>query len=738
MDWRAWRRRWLTEPLYRMGRKAMPRLSDTEREAIDAGDVWWDAQLFSGSPDWPELLNLPPARLSEEEQAFLDGPVAQVCRMLDDWRINWKDGDLPEEVWSFLKRNGFFGMIIPKEYGGLGFSPYAHSEVVKQISVRSVTAAVTVMVPNSLGPGELLLQFGTDEQRQYWLPRLAKGEEIPCFGLTSPEAGSDAASMVDTGVVCRQEVDGVSTLGIRLNWRKRYITLSPVATVLGLAFKLSDPDGLLGDDPEPGISVALVPVSLPGVVTGRRHLPAMQAFQNGPTEGHDVFVPIDALIGGPEQAGKGWQMLMSALAAGRGISLPSLSSAACMFAAHTSGAYARVRTQFGIPIGKFEGIQEKLGHLAANAYVVEAARRLTCAGLATGVKPSVVSAIMKLHATERMRQSVNDAMDIHAGKAVIDGPRNYLGGLYRALPVAITVEGANILTRNLIIFGQGAIRAHPYLMREIEAINNADERAGEDAFDAVIWRHLAHSTRNALRAAGHAWTVGIFARPPSGVGSAAPYYRGVSRWVTAFSLVSELALLTLGGSLKRKEMLSARLGDVLAELFLISAVLKRWHDEGQHEADLPLLRQCALQSFATIDSKLDEVLDNLPSRGVAWLLRILLLPPWSRARRPSDRVTAACADILLGPSTARDRLVGAVWEGHDSAAVEQLERAFELVVDAQPVLDRLRQAGLDDWHVAHERGAITDEQAQVLRAAEEAVAAVMEVDDFAPEELVRH
>ncbi len=737
MDWRAWRRRWLTEPLYRMGRKAMPRLSSTEQEAIDAGDVWWDAQLFSGSPDWRAMLNLPPAQLSAQEQAFLDGPVAEVCRQLDDWRITWKDADLPPQVWDFLKQHGFFGMIIPEEFGGLGFSPYAHSEVVRQLSVRSVTAAVTVMVPNSLGPGELLLQFGTPEQQQYWLPRLARGEEIPCFGLTSPEAGSDAASMVDTGVVCRQQVDGVDTLGIRLNWRKRYITLSPVATVLGLAFKLSDPDNLLGPEREPGISVALVPTHLPGVVTGRRHLPALQAFQNGPTEGHDVFVPIDALIGGPGQAGKGWQMLMSALAAGRGISLPSLSAAACTFTAHTAGAYARVRSQFGISIGKFEGVQEKLGHLAANAYLVEAARRFTCAGLATGIKPAVVSAIMKLHATERMRQSVNDAMDIHAGKAVIDGPRNYLGNLYRALPVAITVEGANILTRNLIVFGQGAIRAHPYLMQEIQAINNTDQAQGEDDFDAVIWKHLAHSTVNALRATGMAWTMGVFARAPSGVGAVAPYYRGMARWTAAFSLVSELALLTLGGSLKRKEMLSARLGDVLAELFLLSAVLKRWHDEGCHEADLPLVRQCALQGFATIDRRLDEVLANLPSRGVSWLLRLLLLPPWSRARRPLDRVTAACAEILLTPSTARDRLVGAVWEGHDSASVEQLERAFELVVDAQPVLDRIRQAGLEDWRLAHEHGAITDEQAAVLKAAEEAVAAVIEVDDFAGEELAR-
>jgi len=737
MNWRAWRRRWLTEPLYRMAREAMPRLSPTERQAIEAGDVWWDAELFSGRPDWSLLLATKPIALLPDEQAFLDGPVAQVCRMLNDWQISWRDADLPPEVWDFLKSQGFFGMIIPKEYGGLGFSPYAHSEVVRQISVRSVTAAVTVMVPNSLGPGELLLQFGTPEQRDYWLPRLARGKEIPCFGLTSPEAGSDAASMVDSGVVCRQLVDGVETLGIRLNWRKRYITLSPVATVLGLAFKLFDPDGLIGSKTEVGISVALVPTNLPGVTIGRRHLPAMQAFQNGPTEGKDVFVPLDALIGGVEQAGNGWQMLMSALAAGRGISLPSLSAAACTFTAHTSGAYARVRTQFGISIGKFEGVQEKLGRLAANAYVIEAARRYTCAGLEQGYKPAVVSAIMKLHATEHMRQSVNDAMDIHAGKAVIDGPSNYLGNLYRALPVAITVEGANILTRSLIVFGQGAIRAHPYLMREVLALGNSDQAAGEDAFDAVVWKHVAHSARNALRAAGLAWTRGLYAAVPHAAGAARPYYRLLARYSSAFALVSEAALLTLGGSLKRKEMLSARLGDILAELYLGSAVLKRWHDEGRHDSDLPLVQLCMQRACAAMEKQMDEVLANFPSRAAALALRAIVLPPGMRAKAPSDRLLAACANILLEPSDTRDRLVGAVWEGHDSPSVERLERAYGLIIEAQPLLDRIRHAGLADWRVAHAKGAITDTQAALLEDAERSIARVIEVDDFAPGEFAR-
>ncbi|HUH87977.1 MAG TPA: acyl-CoA dehydrogenase [Pusillimonas sp.] len=736
-DWKSWRRRWFTEPLYRMAQGAMPRLSATESEAIDAGDVWWDAQLFSGRPDWRSFINTPPPQLSADEQAFIEGPVAQLCAMLDDWDVSWSRYDLPPEVWSFLKRHGFFGMIIPPEYGGLGFSAFAHSEVVRRISVKSVTAAVTVMVPNSLGPGELLMQFGTQSQRDYWLPRLARGLEVPCFALTSPEAGSDAASMTDTGVICRRVVDGVEQTGILLNWRKRYITLSPVATVIGLAFKLYDPDHLVGERTDLGISVALVPADLPGVTTGRRHLPAMQAFQNGPTEGNDVFVPLDALIGGIEKAGQGWVMLMSALAAGRGISLPSLAAAACVFSAHTAGAYARVRVQFGIPIGKFEGVQEKLGRMAANAYLVEAARRFTCAGLDMGFKPAVVSAIMKLHATERMRQSVNDAMDVHAGKAVIDGPSNYLGGLYRALPVGITVEGANIVTRNLIVFGQGAIRAHPYLMKELQALADSDQEAGTDAFDRVIWKHLGHSAKTALRAMGHAWSAAAFAVAPKGAGRAAPFYRRITRYAAAFSVLSEMTVLSLGGSLKRREMLSARLGDILAELYLLSAVLKRWHDEGRHEADLPLVKVCAFQGFVVIERRIDDILHNYPSRVLAALLRFVILPFFTRVRAPTDAALAECAQMLLEPTESRMRLVGDVWGNCNSRAVEQLEQAFDLTVKVQPLLDRIKHSGVKDWRVAHAKGAITDQQAQSIEEAHEAVARVVEVDDFPPDDFAR-
>ncbi|OVZ57136.1 acyl-CoA dehydrogenase [Pigmentiphaga sp. NML080357] len=735
----ALRRDWLSKPLFRWAAKALPTMSDTEREAIEAGDIWWDAELFTGNPAWRKLLDTPPARLTDEERAFLDGPVTELCAMVDDWRINWELHDLPPDIWAFLKARKFFGMIIPRKYGGLGFSAYAHSEVVRRISTRSLTTAVTVMVPNSLGPGELLLHFGTDAQRDYWLPRLADGREIPCFGLTSPEAGSDAASMVDRGEVCKGTWQGREVLGIRLNWHKRYITLGPVATVLGLAFKLYDPGRLLGDREELGITVALVPTDTPGVEIGRRHIPAMQVFQNGPNRGREVFIPLESIIGGVERAGQGWQMLMTALAAGRGISLPSLAAASCAFSAHTSGAYARVRQQFGIPIGKFEGVQEKLGRMAALAYQVDAARRLTCAGLDAGHKPAVISAIMKYHATERMRIAVNDAMDVHAGKGVIDGPRNYLSNVYRAIPIGITVEGANILTRCLIVFGQGAIRAHPFLMQEMSALADPDTRRGLEEFDRTFWRHAGHAAANALRAFARAWTDGRFAPAPRAVGATAGYYRQLNRYASAFALVADVTLATLGGALKRKEMLSARLGDILAELYLLSAVLKRWHDEGRQADDLPLVQWCMESGLATIEERLDAVLANLPARAAAGLLRFICLPWGVRRRGPSDALTQACAALLLEPSPARDRLLPGLARPRAGEALDHLARAFELAAHCAPVLDELRRAGIKDWREGAGSGALDSGQAAMLEEMERVVAEVVEVDSFAAADLAgRH
>jgi acyl-CoA dehydrogenase len=727
------RREWVSRPIFKWARRALPQLSETEREAVAAGDVWWDAALFAGNPDWRELLKIPPARLSGEEQAFIDGPTEQLCGMLDDWKITW-DRELPSEVWRFMKENRFFGMIIPKNYGGLEFGAYAHSEVIRKIATRSVAAAVTVMVPNSLGPGELLLQFGTEEQKDHWLPRLVDGREIPAFALTSAEAGSDAASMTDEGVICRGDYNGRAVLGMRLNWRKRYITLGPVATVLGLAFKLRDPDRLLGGGEELGITLALVPTDAPGVEIGRRHLPAMQAFQNGPNAGSDVFLPLNTIIGGEQQIGKGWTMLNAALAAGRGISLPSLSAAGTALAARTTGAYARVRRQFNLPIGKFEGVQERLARLAANAYLLDAARRFTCAGLALGHHPSVISAIMKQSATDRMRQAANDAMDVHAGKAVIDGPQNYLANFYRAAPLGITVEGANILTRSLIVFGQGAIRAHPFILKEIEALAAEDEREGLAAFDQQFWHHVAHTLATSGRAFLRAWTDGLVALAPQ-AGATRRYYKKLSRYASAFAFAADIALLTMGGGLKRKEMLSARFGDILSELYMLSATLKRWDEEGRQDKDLLVVDYVLQNGFLTIEQRLKRIIDNFPNRPAAMLLRLFTLPFGVIRRGPSDRLARAVAELLLEPSATRDRIGAGVFIGSAGDPIAKLEHALQLVADAQAAQDRLRQLDIRDWREARDQGFLTEMETAQLEQADEAIASVVAVDDFAPEEL---
>ncbi|MDP2119140.1 MAG: acyl-CoA dehydrogenase [Hoeflea sp.] len=733
MSIRTFRRDTITRPIFKWARTQLPGLSGTERDAIDSGEVWWDAELFSGNPDWAKLLAVKPATLSDKEQAFLDGPCEELCAMLDDWEIT-RAGDLPEAVWDFMKSRQFFGMIIPEKYGGLGFSHFAHSEVVRRISTCSVTAGVTVMVPNSLGPGELLMQFGTDQQRDHWLPRLAAGQDIPAFALTSEEAGSDASAMRDTGRVCKGLWKGEEVLGLRLNWSKRYITLGPVATVLGLAFKLEDPDGLLGNTEGEGITCALIPTDLPGVSIGRRHIPCGQAFQNGPNSGEDVFIPLDHIIGGPAFAGKGWMMLMSALAAGRGVSLPSLSCAAASTAAHATGAYARIREQFGIPVGKFEGVQRHLGRLAANAYTLDSARKLTCAGLDQGRKLAVISAIMKSNATYRMREAVDDAFDIHAGKTVIDGPNNYLGNFHKAVPVGITVEGANILTRNMIIFGQGAIRCHPHLLDEILALDKDNDDEALDAFDRAFWPHVGHALKTLGRAAGRAWTGAAFAPAPANAGSAAGIYRRMARQAAAFALISDFALLTLGGSLKRREMLSARLGDVLSELYLLSAVVKRWHDDGKLAADFPLVEWAAEDSLARMAAGLDEVLANLPNRAAAFFLRAGTLPGGSH-RGPPDDLTRECAELLLAPSPTRERLTRGVRAVGGEGALKRLEEAFALVCETEPLRRRLREARVSHA-AAVGQGTLTAEEARLLRKARELVDAVVAVDDFDPAEIL--
>ncbi len=645
----TFRRDWITKPIFRWARHVLPTLSDTEREAIEAGDVWWDADLFTGNPDWEKLLAFPKAKLSAEEQAFLAGPVEQLCHMLDDWQITWELRDLPPEVWDFLKANKFFAMIIPKAYGGLGFSAYAHSEVVRKLSTRAISGAVTAMVPNSLGPGELLHRFGTKEQQDYWLPRLAAAKEIPCFGLTSPEAGSDAASMTDTGVVCRGLWEGREVLGIRLNWHKRYITLGPIATVLGLAFKLYDPDHLLGTDTDVGITVALVPTHLPGVEIGRRHLPGMHVFQNGPNRGRDVFIPMDHVIGGVAQVGKGWKMLMSALAAGRGISLPSLSAAGAAFAAHATGAYARIREQFHISIGRFEAVQERLGRMAATAYLIDAARRLTCAALDNGHQPAVVTAIMKSQATDRMRVVANDAMDVHGGKGIQEGPLNYLGSLYRAVPIGITVEGANIVTRSLIQFGQGAIRSHPYLLAEMTALEDSDRARGLDAFDRVFWRHVGHSLGNAWRAFIRAWSgIAALAVAARRCGQSSSIGRsGATLRRLPCRRISRSSRSAAASSARRWSRPASATSSPSS--ICLSAVLKRWEDEGRQDADLPLVEWCmedGLRHHRDAPRR-DPRQFPQPAGGVA-----AALPAAAVRRAPARSVRPADAGVRGDPARA--------------------------------------------------------------------------------------
>jgi acyl-CoA dehydrogenase len=724
---RAFRRRWLSAPIFRWAQKALPPLSETEAVAIDAGDTWWDAALFSGNPDWQHLLDTPDARLSAEEQAFLDGPVENVCRMTDDWDVRSRLADLPADVWAFLKNHRFFGMIIPRDCGGLGFSAYAHAQVIRKLSSRSVTLAVTVMVPNSLGPGELLLQFGTPEQKKHYLPRLADGRDIPCFGLTSIEAGSDAAAMTDTAHVCHGEYKGESMLGLRLNWSKRYITLCPVATLIGLAVKLYDPEHLLGHEEERGITVVLVPLDTPGVSVGRRHYPAHQVFQNGPTHGKDVFVPLDHVIGGRDQVGQGWKMLMSALAAGRGISLPALSGAGAALCAKTAGAYARVRRQFGLPISKFEGVQEALSRIAGAAYSVDAARRLTCGALDRGHRPAVIAAIMKAHATEMLRRAVNDAMDVHGGKGVMDGPHNYLGDLYRAVPVAITVEGANILTRNLMIFGQGAIRCHPFLLAEIRAIGSKDL----EAFDAAFWSHVGHSVRTIGRAWLRSWSAGRLG-PAAGDAIVRPHARQLARYAAILAFFSDMAFVALGGGLKRHELLSARLGDLLSELYFLSAVLKRFVAEGSRTEDRPLLDWCMASGLGRMELTLDAIIANFPNRLMAFFLRAVALPDRRNRAGPSDVLTRACADVIARRSDARDRLTAGLFDGLDGEALPLLEEALALTEQVEPLLKKLHDLGIPDWRSAEARSALSAADLAALEAAEHAVHRASMVDDFDP------
>lgn len=682
------RQKYFTVPLVKKLQKNMPAISPTEREAIEAGNVWWEKDLFCGRPDWKKLLAIPQPKLTADEQAFIDNQVETLCGMLDDWEIVNDERNMPKAVWDYLKAERFFGLVIPKEYGGLGFSAFAHSTVVVKIASRCVSAAVNTMVPNSLGPGELLGIYGTDEQKNYYLPRLASGQEIPCFALTSPEAGSDAASISDFGIVCRGEYEGKQVLGMRLNWDKRYITLAPVGTVLGLAFRLYDPDNLLGKGEDLGITLCLVPTNLPGVEMGDRHLPLHLAFMNGPTRGHDVFLPLDAIIGGEPMIGLGWKMLMEALSIGRSISLPALSTACAKLTYRTSGAYARIRRQFNTSLSNFEGIEEPLGNIAGLAYTTEACRIMTAGAVDLHLRPAIVSAIAKYHMTEMARRMVAHAMDIGGGHAIQVGPRNYLAQVHMAIPVSITVEGANILTRNLIIFGQGAIRCHPYILDEINLFAEPDSDAKVQKLDKILLSHIGYAVSNFARTFWMGLTGGLFVHSPV-KGPISPYYRQLTRMSSALAFVSDMSMMILGGGLKRKESISARLGDLMSQLYIASTVLKYFNDNGEPESDVDYVKWSIENCLFEIQTACDQLLHNFPMKWVGKLLHWVTFPFGTSYRKPSDALYHKIVQPMLVPSDFRDRLTRHFYLSDDeNDPIHRQELALDQLQEVEPSLKK--------------------------------------------------
>lgn len=736
------RQQFVMTPLIRILQKRMPAISNTEREAIEAGNVWWEKDLFCGRPDWKKFFEIPAPKLSQEEQAFLDNQVETLCDMLNDWEIVAKENDLPKEIWDYIKKERFFGMVIPKEYGGRGFSALLHSSVVVKIATRSISAAVDTMVPNSLGPAELLLHYGTNEQKAYFLPRLARGEEIPCFALTSPEAGSDAGSMTDTGIVCYGEYEGKKVLGIRLNWDKRYITLAPVATLLGLAFKLYDPEQLLGRKTEElGITVCLIPTSHPGVETGNRHWPARLAFMNGPTRGKDVFVPIDWIIGGEKMAGQGWRMLMECLSIGRAISLPALGTACGKLSYRLTGGYARLRKQFNVAISQFEGIEEALAEMAGFTYILEACRIMTAGAVDQKIKPSVASAIAKYHMTEIARKIIAHAMDIHAGQAVQVGPRNLLAHAHMAIPISITVEGANILTRNLIIFGQGAIRCHPFILQEVELLSSGSDPHRVENLDKLLLSHIGYTVSNFARVLLGGLTGGhIFSAPVRG--KTARYYRQLTRMSSVLAFLSDMAMMLLGGALKRKESISARLGDILSELYLGSAVLKYFHDRGEPESDLDYVRWSIEMCLYRAEKACRLLLNNFPMK---WLGKILqwIIFPWGVAyQKPKDELSHKIVNAMLTPSDFRDRLTQYCYLGkEENNPLKRIEKALSQIQQIDPITKKFHiaiRSGVisqannfeEQLQIALKKSVLTEEEVHAFREFEKLYQEIIKVDEF--------
>jgi acyl-CoA dehydrogenase len=743
---RPLRIRLLTRPFMKKYLKLLPAMSSTEREALDAGTVWWDGELFTGGPNWQKLMSAKAPVLTPAEQAFLDGPCEELCAMLDDWDITHRRADLPAAVWDFIKSRGFFAMIIPRGYGGLEFSAYAHSCVLIKIASRSATASSTIAVPNSLGPAELLLHYGTEEQKNHYLPRLARGEDVPCFALTGPRAGSDAASIPDTGIICKGQWAGRETIGIRLNFSKRYITLAPIATVIGLAFRLYDPEHLMGDKADLGITCALIPRDTPGVTIGRRHFPLNIPFQNGPIQGHEVFVPLDAIIGGFATAGQGWRMLVEQLSVGRCISLPSNATGGAKAAVYASGAYARIRRQFNTPIGSFEGIEQILARMAARTYIIDAARSVTAGAIDGGEKPSVPSAMLKYHATEIGRMIANDAMDVHGGKGIMLGPNNYLGRGYQVVPVAITVEGANILTRNLIIFGQGAVRCHPFVLKEMNAAKNPNREAGVREFDAATVGHVGFAISNAVRSLVLGLTAARFTRVPD-TGATRRYFQHVNRYSASFALATDVAMLALGGYLKKKETLSARLGDVLSSMYLASMVLKHHENQGSQQDDLPLVEWACRSLLYQAQEQLHLFLRNFPNRPLALFMRLCIFPRGLAYSPPSDRLGHTIGNLVMNPCPTRERLSAHIYKtaaAHNPLG--KLQTALVLSAAAEPLEKRIRVDGVKTGRVtaldlpgqimqAASLGIISETEAELLRDYDAKVQDITNVDDFASQEL---
>lgn len=725
-----WRRRLLVTPAWELLRQALPPMSDTEREAVEAGTTWWEKDLFTGQPDWQRFSGIHLPVLTEQEQAFLDNEVEELCGLIDEWEVQQRQ-DLPEEVWDFLRQRGFFGLIIPEAFGGRNFSPYAQSCIMSKIASRSLTAAVTAMVPNSLGPGELLVKYGTNEQQQRWLPGLADGSELPCFGLTGPEVGSDAGGIPDLGVVCKGEFEGREVIGIHLDFHKRWITLAPVATVVGLAFRLRDPEGLLGDTGKVdyGITCALLPADHPGVEIGRRHNPGAP-FMNGPVQGRDVFIPVDWIIGGPEMAGKGWRMLIECLGAGRGVSLPALATASGEMCYLMVGAWSRIRRQFNLEVGKFEGVQEATAQIAAGAYLLEALRQFVTRGLEEGT-PSVLTAMAKYHATERMRLLVNHGMDVIGGRGIQLGPRNFLGPAYHALPVAITVEGANILTRSLMIFGQGAIRCHPYLLDEMSSLQMDDPVQGLDTFEPLLLGHLAYVGSNAARAL----CLGV----SRGLGSATPdsadsfnrrWYQRINHLSAAMATCADAALGILGGELKRREMLSARLGDAHSQLLMACAVLKFHASQPRTQAGDAHAHFAIQQCLHEAQEALIRFCDNFPLRSVGWTLRLAILPLGRCHPAPRDAQVRELGNLIMEPNPVRKLLAGQVYVSQDPEdAVGRVETTYQLLLEVEKAFlafargrakGEITADGLADALAeAVDKGVIREQDREALRHYEE-------------------